>query len=421
MDFQSEESGLLDYYNLLKTADTGIGYFTLDGIDYIAAYSNSSKYDMHVLSYQPVSSYMGMINNMKYILLGVILFSILLASIFIYFTAKKVTEPIVAATNQAEQMANWNLAVKIQEAHLKRNDELGKLANSFSAMTDNLKTIIMQITDASDHVAASSQELYSSGDQVGKAAEDVAGMILGIASGAEEQSAQIDSALLNLKELVEQIDEVNLSSDKMEKTTENIMDDISRGSKSVADSVDMINHLRTETEGVSAVISDLGNTSNQIGQITELISGIADQTNLLALNAAIEAARAGEAGKGFSVVADEIRKLAEESADASRKIATLIVEVKNGVETAVNKMDDSIKSVHASVQSIEENGVVFTVINEQATQLKVIVNDVTKSVKMMTENSINFESTMQEINEASRVFATNSESVSASSEEQIDK
>ena len=119
------------------------------------------------------------------------------------------------------------------------------------------------------------------------------------------------------------------------------------------------------------------------------------------------------------MVADEIRKLAEESADASRRIARLIVEIRSGVDTAVNKMDDSMKSVNSSVKAIQKNGETFNVINEQAERLKDIVANVTQSVKIMTENSNDFERTMQEINDTSHEFAANAEGVSAASEEQI--
>ena len=419
LDFKDEENGLQDFYHKMISEETGIGFFVRDGIDYIAAYSNSDKYGMYILSYKPVAVYMGMINNLKFILFGVIILSILLTSVVIYFSSRTITKPILAAAKQAELLANGDLTVEIAEDSLKRKDELGKLSNSFATMIQNLRTIIMQITDTSDQVAASSQELYASGEQVGQAAENVGSKILEIASGAEEQSSQIDSALSNLGNLMNQINEVNIGTSNMEKTTAQMIDDIARGSGSTTQSIDQINNLKADTERTSNVISDLGSTSNQIGQIIEVISGIAQQTNLLALNAAIEAARAGEAGKGFSVVADEVKKLAEESADASGRIAKLIVEVRNGVDTAVNMMDSSVKSVNASVQAIEENGEIFSVINGQAKQLENIVADVAQSVKIMTGTSDGFERTMQEINEVSQEFAANSEGVAASSEEQI--
>ncbi|QNU68150.1 methyl-accepting chemotaxis protein [Ruminiclostridium herbifermentans] len=419
LNFQDEKSGLQDFYNTIKSKETGIDFFKLDGIEYIAAYTSSSKYGMHIVSYKPVSAYTKLIKNMGLVLIGVILLSILLASIVIYFSSRKITKPILAAVAQAEQLANRDLTVNTIENSLNRKDELGRLANSFSTMVQNLKEIITQITITSSEVAISGQELYESGEQVGKAAEEVANTILEISSGAEDQSKKIEMALSNLTDLISQINEVNNNTYNMQQTTVHMIDDIAIGAKTAAESIETINNLKADTEGVSGVISNLGNTSNQIGQIIELISGIAEQTNLLALNAAIEAARAGEAGRGFSVVADEIRKLAEESADASGRIAKLIVEIRSGVDTAVSKMDDSMKSVNSSVKAIQKNGETFNVINEQAERLKDIVSNVINSVKIMTENSSDFERTMQEINETSHEFASNAEGVSAASEEQI--
>lgn len=419
LDFNDEGMGLQDFYKTIESEKTGIGFFTLEGVNNIAAYSYSSKYGMYILSYKPVSAYMNMINSFTYLLVSIFVVSIVLALIIIYFSSKNITKPILAVSEQAELLSSGNLSVEIPESSLKRKDELGKLANSFAAMIHNLRNIIMQITETAEQVAAASQELYAAGEQVGKAAEDVGTRVMDIASGSEQQSAQVDSALSNLSDLMGQINEVVVNTDTMGKTTAHMIDDISAGSRSAVKSIEKMNELKDNTEEISRVITDLGNNSNQIGQIIELISGIAEQTNLLALNAAIEAARAGEAGKGFSVVADEIRKLAEESADASDRIAKLIVEVKNGVDVAVDKMDVSMKSVDSSVQTIQENGSIFSAINEQAEQLKDIVADVTRSVKVMTESSNSFERTMQEINEVSQEFSTNAQDVSASSEEQV--
>lgn len=419
LDFQDKKNGLQNFYNKIKGNKTGIDFFTLSGTDYIASYTNSNKYGMYIVSYKPVSVYMGLVKRMGMVLISVILLSVLLASIIIFISSKRITKPILAAVAQAEQLANKDLTVNIIENSVGRKDEIGKLANAFSTMIQNLKSIIMQITETSDRVAMSSQELYESGDQVGKAAEEVASTILDISSGAEEQSSKIEMALSNLTNLVNQINEVNISTNNMQKTTENMIKDIALGSKTATESINSINNLKADTKGVSEVIFNLGNTSNQIGQIIELISGIAEQTNLLALNAAIEAARAGEAGRGFSVVADEIRKLAEESSDASSRIAKLIVEIRSGVDTAVTKMDGSIKSVNSSVEAIKNNGNTFSLISEQAEQLKNIVSDVTQSVKIMADNSRDFETTMQDINDTSHEFASDSQQVSAASEEQI--
>jgi methyl-accepting chemotaxis protein len=418
LDFQNPELGLQNYYNTITSVKSGVDFFALDGIESIAAYSYSERYGMYVITYKPVAAYRQMTNSLSLILAIVILFGIVIASIIIYFSSKKITKPIIGVAEQAEQLSDGNLAVNIPEGSLKRKDELGRLSNAFFHMIHSLRTVIKQITETSEQVAASSEELYASGEQVGKAAENVGAKILEIASGARQQSSQIDSALSNLSNLIGQIDEVNTKTAIMEETTARMINDISAGSRSAAESIDKINKLKVSTEDVSKVITELGHNSNQIGQIIELISGIAEQTNMLALNAAIEAARAGDAGRGFSVVADEIRKLAEESANASGRIANLIVEVRGGVDTAVEKMDDSIKSVDSCVTVFEENGRIFHEINGQTEQLKNIVADVTRSVRAMTENSGDFECTMQDINKVSQEFVSNCQDVTASSEEQ---
>lgn len=419
LDFQNPETGLQHFYQTISSEKTGVGFFSLEGIDYIAGYSHSSKYDMYILTYKPVKVYKQKINNMRFILSGVTIVAIIAASVIIYLSSRKITKPILVVAERAEQLSGGNLAVTIPEEYLKRKDELGRLSEAFSNMIGNLKSIIRQIAETAEQVAASGQQLYASGDQVGKAAENVGARITDIASGAEKQSTQIDSALSDLGKLMSQIAEVNNKTNTMEEATAHIINGISSGDRTVAESIEKINKLKASTEEISKVIAELGNNSNQIGQIIELISGISEQTNLLALNAAIEAARAGEAGRGFSVVADEIRKLAEESADASGRIAQLIVEIRNGVDTAVEKMDGSIKSVDSCVGAIEENGRIFSEINVQAEHLKDAVADMTRSVRVMTESSGNFERIMQEINNASREFVSNAQDVSASSQEQV--
>lgn len=419
LNFQDEASGLMDLYQTIRTKGSGVGYFTLDGTDYVTGFNVSEKYGMYVLTYKPVATYVKPANDLKLLLVFVVLASVLITSVIIYVIANRLTKPILVVADRAEKLAKGDLSVEIPQDLVKKKDELGKLANAFALMVTDLKNIISKITAASEQVARSSQGLYASGEQVGKAAEDVGNTIMDIAAGAQEQSAQIDTALSNLSDLVKQIHEVHSSTETMEKTTTHIMSDIARGSNSVTESVTRINNLKEDTEDVSKVIFNLGNASNQIGQITEVMSGIAAQTNMLALNAAIEAARAGEAGRGFSIVASQIRKLAEESAEASKNIADLVVEIKNGVDIAVNKMDGSLKAVNSSVSAIEENGDIFKVINDQAEQLREIVAHVAQNVRVMAESSRDFELTMQDISKASHEFSANSETVSAASEEQV--
>lgn len=418
LDFQQEEN-LKDFYQTMKKDGSGIAYFTLNGIENIAAFTKSEEYGMYIVTYEPVTNYMAGINKLKIGLLIIILLSIIVSAVVIYLFSKGISKPILAVTKQAELLADGDLSQDIAEEYLDRKDELGKLTDSFARMNKNFRQMIAQISNTSEQVAASSEELSASGEQVGGAAEQVGTTIQTVAAGAEEQSAQVDDTIENLSGLIEQVDEVNKGADTMNNTTANMMESVTRGSKSVSDSIEKIKNVKEDTEEVSTVISDLGKRSDEIGEIVELISNIAEQTNLLALNAAIEAARAGEAGRGFSVVADEIRDLAEESADATGKITGLIKDIRDGVLTATNKMDDSIISVNTSVETIKENGSIFTEINNEAEGLKEIVRNLTQNAQTMAERSYSFQQIMEEIAKVSQEFASSSEEVAASSEEQV--
>ncbi|MFW5687062.1 MAG: methyl-accepting chemotaxis protein, partial [Halanaerobium sp.] len=158
--------------------------------------------------------------------------------------------------------------------------------------------------------------------------------------------------------------------------------------------------------------------SNKIGEIVELINNIAAQTNLLALNAAIEAARAGEAGRGFSVVADEIRQLAEESEDATNQIGGLVREIQSGVGDAVTRMDATEEVVNGSVSAIRNTGKSFEEINSAALRLRDLIENINERSEKVSTNGKDVEATIREIASVSEEAASNAEEVAAASEEQ---
>lgn len=340
----------------------------------------------------------------------------LLVGLVAYFFANRITKPILQAVNLAREIAEGNL--KAPQIEVKSKDEVGVLGNSLNKMMQSLQKIINQVADLSDDLAASSEELSASGEEVAASAEQVGGAIQQVASGAEEQTAQIIESKEQIGSLIDQIEDVDKDSTEMNEQADDVMNILSDGRKLLNGSITKVINVRNNTSDVAVRINALGDLSREIGNIIELINSIADQTNLLALNAAIEAARAGEAGRGFSVVADEIRDLAEESTSATEEIAQLIADIQSRVEKAVSDMKESEVIVGESEESIKETGLIFTKISKAAEKLKELIENTSSNTKQMNQKSTRVEALVEEIAHVSEDTASNAEEVAASGEEQ---
>lgn len=403
----------------MASGETGIAYYELNGVEKVMAFAPIELTGWSIAMGAETDRVLAPLNIIKKssFLLGLI--SILLGIIVAYFIARFIANPVVEVTGHAELIASGDLSRDVPEIFLQRKDEIGRLAGSFDRMTKNLREMIGSIAGIAKNLEASSKELSASGEQVGETAEQVGSAIQNVASGAEEQSAQIEETTKNIEHMTGQIQQLSSSADNMNGAAGNVMEQIKVGNHSVKKSIKEIDVVKTDTEEVAGIIRSLGKASEEIGGIIEIINGIASQTNLLALNAAIEAARAGEAGRGFSVVADEIRELAEESTSSTEKIANLIKQIQRDVAGAVSKMDENLNTVNSSVKSIEENGKVFNEINEVAGELMKMIGKVRENANELADNSNKVAEVVANISAVSQEAASNAEEVAASSEEQI--
>ncbi|MCC3145226.1 methyl-accepting chemotaxis protein [Halanaerobium sp. Z-7514] len=356
------------------------------------------------------------VNNLRTFFMWIMLIVVIVSALTAYFFSKSVTNPIIKAVNLANNIADGNL--RAADLNIKRKDEIGVLANSLNAMKADLNKIITKVADIASNLSASSEELTASGEEVATAAQQVGDSIQQVASGAEEQSAQVEETNSKINELINEIEAVTLMSEEMDQQADNVMDNIEAGNDSIENSVNQIEDVKSNSKEVAFTINNLGELSNKIGEIVQMINDIAAQTNLLALNAAIEAARAGEAGRGFSVVADEIRQLAEESEDATKQIGSLVKEIQGGVNKAVDKMDNTENVVNDSVNAIQNTGESFAEINNAALRLRDLIENINQQSEKVNQNGTEVEATIREIASVSEEAASNSEEVAAASEEQ---
>ena len=225
---------------------------------------------------------------------------------------------------------------------VQNDDELGELSKWFNTFMDKLQEIITQVAQSTEHIASATEEISSSATQSSQSAET-----------QKDQTNQVATAMQEMSSTVLQVSE---NSNKAAESARQAGEIAKSGGKIVGQTVEVIQGLATATRDTATKIQDLGKSSDQIGQIIGVIDDIADQTNLLALNAAIEAARAGEQGRGFAVVADEVRKLAERTTQATKEIAKMIKTIQEETQRAVEAMESGTKNVEEGVNSATKAG-----------------------------------------------------------------
>lgn len=299
-----------------------------------------------------------------------------------------------------------------------RADEFGEMANALRDMRQTISKVIQKTSDAANQFAASSEELTASAHQSSQASEQVAQSVTSSAGAVVEQQGLINDAMDAINVATKSIETLTKTSDLVASMVGKAMDEANAGTEAVEASVAQIISVEKIVNDSALTVDKLGKRSQEIGQIVESISGIAEQTNLLALNAAIEAARAGEHGRGFAVVSEEVRKLAEESQEASQKIATLIGEIQNETTSAVDSMQKGNAAVRAGTQSVERLRSTFDSIKEASSKVESEAKNMVNELKAVETATFKIRDCNDKTLEKGLSVSKEMESVSAAAEQQ---
>ncbi|ERG67633.1 methyl-accepting chemotaxis protein [Exiguobacterium chiriqhucha] len=298
-------------------------------------------------------------------------------------------------------------------------DEIGSLANSFNEMKDSLRDLIGNVTATAGRVATSSDDLKSNVEETTKATEMVAVTMEEIASGSVRQLTRVKESSSTLTELTNGIHHVSNSAQHMTELSDGALQKVGTGNELIETLESQLEAMNEKVKALQTVIGQLDVRSQEIGSITGTISGIAEQTNLLALNAAIEAARAGDQGRGFAVVASEVRKLAEESAIATKRISGLIGDTQTETKQAVQTMHVVESEMGHSVTNVQQAGIAFEDIKRAIEEVGQKVEEVSGSVQEMAAGATEILRSVNEIQGITETTATDTENTSAATEEQM--
>ncbi|MDR4999632.1 methyl-accepting chemotaxis protein [Brevibacillus parabrevis] len=343
--------------------------------------------------------------------------SIALACVLGYLISRMISEPLRLVATRMEELAQGNLAVS-PVTYLAK-DEVGKLGVAFNELVVNFRSLIEQVKVAGEQVAASSEELSASAEQTVRATEQAMGSVEHIAASSEVQTLRTQESVRVMEEMSIAIQRIADTSSAVSESSALAADDAQQGNTQIQHAVAQIDSLSQGVNHAADLVQQLGVRSQAIGQIVDVITGIASQTNLLALNAAIEAARAGEQGRGFAVVADEVRKLAEQSEESAREIARLIGEIQQETTQVVSVMQSGTEEAKRGAVAVQEAGDTFQRIVASAKDVAGQIQEVSAATEQMSASMQQVASAMDEMNRLSEEAAVHTQAVSAGAEEQL--
>jgi len=264
-------------------------------------------------------------------------------------------------------------------------DMTGAIADSINFAVEQLRSLVATINDTSVQVASSAQETQATA--------------MHLAEAAEHQAQEINSASDKITEIAASINQVSRNSAESADVAQRSVQIATKGAGVVRQTIAGMDSIRDQIQETSKRIKRLGESSQEIGSIVELINDIAEQTNILALNAAIQAASAGEAGRGFAVVADEVQRLAERASGATRRIETLVQTIQADTNEAVTSMEQTTSEVVAGARLAEDAGLALGEIEKVSNDLSDLIQNISSAARQQSAAATNISATMNVIQE----------------------
>ncbi len=314
------------------------------------------------------------------------------------FIIRSITIPLAEGVDVATRLAAGDLTASVT---IRNNDEIGTLMNAMDNMVKSLRGLIGKIKYAAENMASGSEQLSASAEEISRGMD-----------GQVSQSSQIATAT---EEMSQTVIDVAKNASNIAQISTRACDQAKKGEGVVKRSIDEVQAIASTVSESAQVMQRLGDSSKQIGNIVGVINDIADQTNLLALNAAIEAARAGEQGRGFAVVADEVRKLAERTTQATSQINSMILSIQSEVEHAGVSMKNATARVESGVEFSRKAGDSLGDIVGSVTNLQTMVQQIASATEEMSTVSETISSDIQGIAEGSKEISVGSGQIAQAS------
>lgn len=381
-------------------------------MDYTEELKNFQQIEMNKTR-KNIDSLVTLINGLMFtlVILG-LLFSALIATIL----SRGIAKPVYKMTQAIEKIASGDLTS--ERVIIKNRDEIGTMATSFNRMTVDLKELITSIRFSSKQLATQAEQLSASSEESLASSEMVANAAEENLRGSEQQTIIVNHTVDSMNELQIGVKQITMSNEDMLNSSKAVSQLVAEGSTIVTEVAQQMNTIHLTIDQSAAIIRKMAKEAVKIQNVTTIITEISEQTNLLALNAAIEAARAGEHGKGFAIVAEEVKRLAEQSKSSATEIETMMKTIQTETEKAVLSIDEGNTSISLGLSSTEKSLHVFESIEKAVGEVDLKVGTVSVAIEQIQSVTEIVSTGSEKIKQLAESAASTAQDTSDATEEQ---
>jgi len=382
-----------------------------DLIERIEKLSNERERQMTAMGKQVVKY--GQSSNMVGLVVTLAVF--ILGTIISIYTSIVIGRPVKNVATRMKAISNGELQAEPIKTKLK--DEIGQLVTAVNDMNDNLRGMVKQMAVVSDNVTGQSEELTQYADEVMAGSQQIAVTMEQLSHGAENQATSSTTLTEKMSHYTQEIMQVAAKGDEIKDQSQGLVTVTNNGSSYMETSIQQMSQIHEKMKQSHQLVVGLDHKTNEITKLVNVIQEVAEQTNLLALNAAIEAARAGEHGRGFAVVADEVRKLAEQVGTSVTEITGIVKDIQSESRQVVQSLNDGYQSVEEGTAQIQTTGETFNELKRSIEEIGSQIDSMSNSLYGVLDDTRDISVAIEGIASVAEESAAGVEEVSATAQQ----